>query len=85
MTGPANLAQTYSSIEGAPKYQHADWGYEILDQKSGKVLAAQNAQKMFDPGSTMKTYSVSTALREYGPNYRFHRRSIDRERWLAAR
>jgi D-alanyl-D-alanine carboxypeptidase/D-alanyl-D-alanine-endopeptidase (penicillin-binding protein 4) len=26
---------------------------------------------MFDPGSTMKTYAVSTALRMYGPNYRF--------------
>jgi D-alanyl-D-alanine carboxypeptidase/D-alanyl-D-alanine-endopeptidase (penicillin-binding protein 4) len=72
VTGPANLAQTYSSIEGAPKYLHADWGYEVLDQKTGTVLAAQNAQKMFDPGSTMKMYSVSTALKEYGPNYRFH-------------
>jgi serine-type D-Ala-D-Ala carboxypeptidase/endopeptidase (penicillin-binding protein 4) len=26
---------------------------------------------MFDPGSTMKSYSVSAALRMYGPNYRF--------------
>jgi D-alanyl-D-alanine carboxypeptidase/D-alanyl-D-alanine-endopeptidase (penicillin-binding protein 4) len=36
------------------------------------VLAAQNANKMFDPGSTMKTYSVATALNLYGPDYRFH-------------
>jgi D-alanyl-D-alanine carboxypeptidase/D-alanyl-D-alanine-endopeptidase (penicillin-binding protein 4) len=46
----------------------------VLDEKTGEVLAAQNANKMFDPGSTMKTYSVSTALKLYGPDYRFHTR-----------
>ena len=72
VTGPPDLAQTFASIEGQPRYAHADWGYTVIDVKSGKVLAAQNPQKMFDPGSTMKTYSVSTALSDYGPNYRFH-------------
>jgi D-alanyl-D-alanine carboxypeptidase/D-alanyl-D-alanine-endopeptidase (penicillin-binding protein 4) len=72
VTGPGDLARTFAAIEGNPRYVHADWGYEALDVKTGKVLGAQNPQKMFDPGSTMKTYSVSTALREYGPNYRFH-------------
>jgi D-alanyl-D-alanine carboxypeptidase/D-alanyl-D-alanine-endopeptidase (penicillin-binding protein 4) len=72
VSGPANLTQTFASIEGQPRYAHADWGYAVVDVKSGKVLAAQNPQKMFDPGSTMKTYSVSTALSAYGPTYRFH-------------
>jgi PBP4 family serine-type D-alanyl-D-alanine carboxypeptidase len=71
VSGPANLTQTFTSIEGKPRYVHADWGYTVIDVKSGRVLAAQNPQKMFDPGSTMKTYSVATALREYGPDYRF--------------
>lgn len=69
--GPTNLAKTFAGIEGTSRYLHSDWGYEVLDQTSGKVLAAQNDQKMFDPGSTMKIYSVSTALKEYGPSYRF--------------
>ncbi len=50
MTGPSNLAKAFAGIEGAPRYLHADWGYEVLDQRSGKVLAAQTPQKMFDPG-----------------------------------
>jgi D-alanyl-D-alanine carboxypeptidase/D-alanyl-D-alanine-endopeptidase (penicillin-binding protein 4) len=58
-------------VEREPLYRQADWGYVVLDDHSGRVLSAQNAVKMFDPGSTMKTYAVSTALRMYGPKYRF--------------
>jgi serine-type D-Ala-D-Ala carboxypeptidase/endopeptidase (penicillin-binding protein 4) len=71
VAGPGKVAKTIARIERKPRYRQSDWGYTVLDQKSGKVLAAQNDQKMFDPGSTMKLYSVSTALRLYGPNYRF--------------
>jgi D-alanyl-D-alanine carboxypeptidase/D-alanyl-D-alanine-endopeptidase (penicillin-binding protein 4) len=75
-SGPASasgssLTSTFAAIEGAPRYAHSTWGYQVTDVKSGKVLAAQNAQMMFDPGSTMKLYSVSAALRAYGPSYRF--------------
>ena len=70
--GSASLTKALAAIENEAKYQPSDWGYSVLDQKSGEVLAAQNADKMFDPGSTMKTYSVSTALKVYGPDYRFH-------------
>jgi D-alanyl-D-alanine carboxypeptidase len=72
VAGPAELAETIARIERQPRYRQSDWGYQVLDEKSGKVLAAQNDQKMFDPGSTMKLYSVSTALSKYGSNYRFH-------------
>src|ERR1700751_6195419 len=68
---PQQLAQVIRQIEDAARYRQSDWVYEILDQSSGQVLAMQNAQKMFDPGSTMKLYSVSTALRLYGTGYRF--------------
>ena len=70
-TGPKSLTDTLADIENEPKYESSDWGYSVLDQKTGEVLAAQNADKYFDPGSTMKTYSVSTALRLYGPDYQF--------------
>ena len=71
VTGIAAVAKTLSGIEALPRYRQSDWGYAVLDQDSGKVLLAQNQQKMFDPGSTMKIYSVSTGLRLYGPSYRF--------------
>jgi D-alanyl-D-alanine carboxypeptidase/D-alanyl-D-alanine-endopeptidase (penicillin-binding protein 4) len=70
-TGPRNLTAALAAIENRPRYDHSTWGYQVVDQKSGQVLAAQNAQSMFDPGSTMKIYSSATALRLYGPNYRF--------------
>jgi D-alanyl-D-alanine carboxypeptidase/D-alanyl-D-alanine-endopeptidase (penicillin-binding protein 4) len=65
------VVKAINAIEGKSLYRQSDWGYAIVDQGSGKVLASQNADKMFDPGSTMKTYAVSTALRLYGPKYRF--------------
>jgi serine-type D-Ala-D-Ala carboxypeptidase/endopeptidase (penicillin-binding protein 4) len=70
-TGPARLTKALAAIEDLPKYKSSDWGYVVLDQKSGEVLASQNANKMFDPGSTMKTFAVSTALRLYGNDYKF--------------
>jgi D-alanyl-D-alanine carboxypeptidase/D-alanyl-D-alanine-endopeptidase (penicillin-binding protein 4) len=68
---PAALTAALAAIENLPKYSAADWGYSVMDQKTGDVITAQNADKMFDPGSTMKTYSVSTALRFYGEDYQF--------------
>ncbi|MBV9579282.1 MAG: D-alanyl-D-alanine carboxypeptidase/D-alanyl-D-alanine-endopeptidase, partial [Chloroflexi bacterium] len=69
--GPAALTAALLAIENQPKYAPSDWGYSVLDQNSGDVIAAQNADNLFDPGSTMKTFSVSTALRLYGSEYRF--------------
>jgi D-alanyl-D-alanine carboxypeptidase/D-alanyl-D-alanine-endopeptidase (penicillin-binding protein 4) len=71
-TGPEELTDALAAIEGKPKYDQSDWGYSVIDAKSGEVVAAQNDQKMFDPGSTMKVYAVSTALRLYDPDYQFH-------------
>ena len=71
-TGPSELLDALAKIEDKPRYEQADWGYVVLDEKSGKVLAAQNDKKMFDPGSTMKSYAMATALRLYGPDYTFH-------------
>ena len=70
-SGAAKLVRTIDRIESKPIYRQADWGYTIVEQGTGKVLASQAAHKMFDPGSTMKSYSVSSALRMYGPSYRF--------------
>ena len=71
-TGPEDLTDALAAIEGKPRYDQSDWGYSVIDAQSGEVVAAQNEQKMFDPGSTMKLYAVSTALRLYDPDYQFH-------------
>lgn len=72
VVGPTSLTDALANVENLPRYAPSDWGYSVLDQKTGTVLAAQNADHYFDPGSTMKTYSVSTALRLYNPDYQFH-------------
>ena len=69
--GISRISQIFAAIVGKPIYRQADWGYAVVDQRTGRTLMSLNAQKMFDPGSTMKLYSVSTALSLYGPNYRF--------------
>jgi D-alanyl-D-alanine carboxypeptidase/D-alanyl-D-alanine-endopeptidase (penicillin-binding protein 4) len=71
LTGAAKVAKIFAAIENLPRYRQSDWGYAVVDEESGQTLLAQNAQKMFDPGSTMKLYSVSAALSKYGPNYQF--------------
>src|SRR5262245_12482026 len=70
-TGPANLTKALLAIENQPKYEPSDWGYIAIDQKTGDVLAAQNADKMFDPGSTMKSFAVTAALKAYGNDLTF--------------
>jgi D-alanyl-D-alanine carboxypeptidase/D-alanyl-D-alanine-endopeptidase (penicillin-binding protein 4) len=70
-TGVAAVRNAIDRIEAKPLYRQANWGYTVVEEGSGKVLASQAAHKMFDPGSTMKSYAVSSALRLYGPKYRF--------------
>lgn len=66
------LTKQLAAIENQPRYRQADWGYTVLDASSGARLVSQNDGKLFDPGSTMKTYAVSAALDAYGSDYRFH-------------
>lgn len=70
-TGPADLTRALLAIEQGPRYQQSDWGYVVLDQKTGEVLASQDPVRMFDPGSTMKTFAVAAALENYGSDYVF--------------
>src|SRR6202012_965771 len=69
--GTGRLAQMFARIEHKSVYRRSTWGYTVLDQGTGRVLLSQHSLQMFDPGSTMKLYSVSTGLRLYGTRYRF--------------
>jgi len=61
-TGPADLTRALLAIEQGSRYRQSDWGYVVLDQKTGEVLASQDPVRMFDPGSTMKTFTITGAL-----------------------
>jgi hypothetical protein len=43
------LTQTFARIEHQPVYRRSTWGYDVLDQRTGKVLASHNDQQMFRP------------------------------------
>jgi D-alanyl-D-alanine carboxypeptidase/D-alanyl-D-alanine-endopeptidase (penicillin-binding protein 4) len=70
-TGPTDLTTALLAIERGPRYKQSDWAYLVLDQKTGEVLTSQDPVRMFDPGSTMKTFAVSAALEHYGNDYVF--------------
>ncbi|MEO9171133.1 MAG: D-alanyl-D-alanine carboxypeptidase [Candidatus Baltobacteraceae bacterium] len=67
----ANVTQLIADITSKPMYQHTSWGFMIVDQNSGETLLDTMGAKMYVPGSIMKTYSTSSALKVYGPDYRF--------------
>ncbi len=69
--GPPDLTTALLAIEQAPRYQQSDWGYVVLDRTTGQVLASQSPVRMFDAGSTMKTFAVASALDVYGGDYVF--------------
>jgi D-alanyl-D-alanine carboxypeptidase/D-alanyl-D-alanine-endopeptidase (penicillin-binding protein 4) len=70
-TGPADLTAKLTAIESDPRYAKSDWGYVVLDQETGEVLASQAPERMFDAGSTMKTFAISAALDAWGPDKTF--------------
>jgi len=71
VTGPSDLTASLLGIEADPQYAQSDWGYVVLDQETGEVLASQAPDRMFDAGSTMKTFSVSAALDAWGTDHVF--------------
>jgi PBP4 family serine-type D-alanyl-D-alanine carboxypeptidase len=65
-----DLKAALLAIENQAKYKASDWGYIAIDQETGEVLVAQNPDKMFDPGSTMKSFAVTAALDAYGDDFK---------------
>jgi serine-type D-Ala-D-Ala carboxypeptidase/endopeptidase (penicillin-binding protein 4) len=55
-----------------PGARSADWGIEILDPSTNKVLISVNADKKFKPASVMKVVTTATAVEKLGPDFRFH-------------
>ncbi len=47
------------------------WGIEVVRLSDGEVLYARNAQRLFQPASNMKMFTISAALSTLGPDYTF--------------
>ena len=68
---PAGVDRTIADITARPAYAHSVFGIFVADQTTGQTLIDRMGEKMFVAASIMKTYSTATALKAYGPGYRF--------------
>ncbi len=58
------------AIEKSP-YKNARWGVFVTSLKDGRVLVAQDAQKLFNPASTEKILTTAVALDKLGADFRW--------------
>jgi len=63
------VARPIDAILSAPDLARGFWGIEIVALDDGKVLYAQNADKLFTPASDTKLFTTAAALALIGPNY----------------
>lgn len=68
---PVGVRDATANVASKPAYAHSRLALIVEDLTTGEKLIDRDSTKMFVPGSIMKTYSTSTALQGYGPNYRF--------------
>ena len=59
------------SILSGEQTAKGEWGILVVDEKSGRVLFEQNADRYFVPASNMKLFTTAFALATLGPEYRF--------------
>src|SRR5271169_2579556 len=62
-------AKRIDAILSAPDLARGFWGIEVVSLDSGKIIYAQNADKLFTPASNTKLFTTAAALALIGPNY----------------
>src|SRR5713226_5206819 len=65
------LATHINAILSEPDLARGFWGVEVVSVSHGKVLYAQNANKLFTPASNTKLFTTAAALALIGPGYSF--------------
>ena len=71
-SAPKSVDDTIAQVTSKPAYAHSRWGIIVEDPSTGEKLIERDSAGMFVPGSIMKVYSTSSALKAFGPDYRFH-------------
>jgi serine-type D-Ala-D-Ala carboxypeptidase/endopeptidase (penicillin-binding protein 4) len=63
------VAKNIDAILSAPDLSRGFWGIEVVSLDTGKVVYAQNADKLFTPASNTKLFTTAAALALIGPDY----------------
>lgn len=63
------VAKNIDALLSAPDLARGFWGIEVVSLDSGKLLYAQNADKLFTPASNTKLFTTAAALALIGPDY----------------
>src|SRR5262245_29831474 len=65
------LADRINTVVQGADYKQSHWGILVVDEKTGEVVYAHNADKMFLPASVTKLFSVAAALLLLGVDFVF--------------
>src|SRR6266852_4646369 len=70
--GVKPLTKRIAAVLSDPDLSHGFWGIEVVSLPGGRILYAQNADKLFTPASNTKLFTTAAALALVGPDYKFH-------------
>ena len=68
----ARFAARADALVGAAPASKGEWGFLIVDARTGETLYGKNPDGYFVPASNMKLFTTALALAKLGPDYRFH-------------
>ncbi|HYJ78115.1 MAG TPA: D-alanyl-D-alanine carboxypeptidase/D-alanyl-D-alanine-endopeptidase [Longimicrobiaceae bacterium] len=67
----AALAERIDSILMRPALRRADWGIEVREAGSGRLLYARDAHRLFVPASNLKLVVAAAAAHHLDPEFRY--------------
>ena len=69
--GPvAGLPDEALAVMNSPAYASGSWAISVQDLDTGETLVSLDADRLVEPGSVVKTYSVGAAWQLFGPDHR---------------
>jgi len=57
-------------VMNKPEYAAGRWAMAVRDMDSGETLVSLNADKLTEPGSVVKTYSMGASWQQWGPDHK---------------
>ena len=57
------------AVMNQPQYANGHWAISVRDIDTGETLIDLDADKMAEPGSAMKSYSMGAGWLEWGPDH----------------
>lgn len=63
------IAKSIDAILSTPDLARGFWGLEVVSLDSGKIIYANDSDKLFTPASNTKLFTTAAALALIGPDY----------------